>query len=78
MTNRFTFPVSAAGPNARLVVDSWTGQQVAGSVFRSTVSGQFHYQRGVWNGTRQVYDTLSADTLDELSAKIDQYLEPKV
>jgi hypothetical protein len=75
MTNRFTFPISAAGPYARLVVDTWSGQQVAGTVTRD-IGGAFTYQRAVWDGTRQVYDTFSADTLDELSRAIDAYLEP--
>lgn len=76
MANRYRFPASCV-PYAWVVADASTGRQVPGSVTRS-ISGAFTYQRGRWDGVRQVFDSFSASTLDELSAMIDQYLSQEV
>ncbi len=66
---KYRFEQSAAS-GAWIVFDASTGQHVPGSVFANIGRG-FTYQKGRWNGKRQVLDSFRAETFEELSERIE-------
>ncbi len=65
--------VPSATPGSWLVRDA-TGFPVLGSVHES-IGGGFVYVRGRWDGQRQVFDYVSAESLHWLSYRIENYLK---
>lgn len=71
MTAKYRFVPSAAS-GAWMIRDS-DGHPVDGSVFE-TIGGGFAYERGRWNGERQVLDHLRAKSMELLGERIESYL----
>jgi hypothetical protein len=71
----YSYIPSAAG-YAWLVFDNEAKRQIAGSVVR-TLDGGYQYLRGAWNGHKQVFEGVRADTLEDLDVKIKEFDEWK-